>query len=667
LRARADAEDFPLGPGPVRVVRLVPIRRSLAVVALVAIASACGDRPVAASAVPVGPAALAIAARAGFDAPPPPPPVVAPVDVFPRLDDEPTGISWSTGDTSHGRVFHARHVTESESLGILPKQAARDLGYGTDELTGLLERAGAAVHEQTGTRMWIGDIGKREGGDIAWSVSHNAGRDADVAFFYLSAAGVPVDAPDLVRLGRDGWSKDKTLRLDVKRTWIAVRAMVEDPAAAVQYLFISTPLKKLLLDHAKTTATSPRTIARATELLREPGSAAPHDDHLHVRVFCSERDAAAGCVDYGAVYAWTKIHSGIREERAITAGKHLASDRAETRARAALRLALLDARDQADAVAQLLDDPAPEVRCAAARALGVVGGRAHAAKLVARYAAEADVRVLLSLLAGAASLGGPEAGALLADVIATDDGPIGELADVAGLEPGAPVPLRDPSDRGHTGDLGVLGGAMAKAAAPALWITPSRSPFADAAAMTALVDREALRRAAIELAGRADASEPAAALVGRLGAATDPAERRRIATSLELVANRSLFDFGREDATPEAIAGAVARWSDVVGKLAKYPRDVWVATGFGASGYAIPSLEHKHAWELVRAVAGPTYTSQAARRWLARMEGASDPGLDWSTGESCKRWMAHFDQHHRKYRIVRTPDAVKRACWGAPR
>ena len=617
----------------------------------------CGDRETVAMAAPVGSAALAVASQARIVEDPP---VVLPEgDVFPRLDDEPEGVSWSSGDTSHGRVFHARHVTESDALGILPKQRARDLGYGTDEMVGLLERAAKAVHDATGTRTWIGDIGRRAGGDIAWSVSHNAGRDADVAFFYLSAQGVAVDAPDLVRLGRDGWSKDKKLRLDVKRTWIAVRSMIEDPSVDVQYLFISTPLKKLLLDHAKTTATGPRTLSRAADLLREPGSAAPHDDHLHVRTFCSRRDVAAGCVDNGALYAWTKSWSGVREERAAVAAKHLSSPRGTERARAVLRLALLGARAQADAVAVALADPDPQVRSAAARALGEIGEPRHADRLVARYAVEDDVSVMVSLLAGAGALGGPSVGALLADVIATGDGPIADLADFA--EVAGPIagmtPLASP-----LGDSPLFAGARLP-----MWIEPAVSPFTHAVATSVLIDREALRQAAIDIAGRTDASEPAAALVARLASAPDAASRRRIARSLEHIANRSLFDFERDSATPAEIDTGVKRWSDVVGWLAKSPRDVWVATGFGASGYAILGLDHKYAWELVRAVAGPPFASQSARRWIARMEGASDPGLDWSTGESCKRWIAHFDQHHRRYRIERTPLTVKRACWGAPR
>src|SRR5690606_12479121 len=133
--------------------------------------------------------------------------------------------------------------------------------------------------------------------------------------------------------------------------------------------------------------------------------------------------------------------------------------------------------------------------------------------------------------------------------------------------------------------------------------------------------------AAIALARDVDASEPAAPLAALLPGA-DPDLRARVAAALEGVAVRRTVDFGDPHLTgADAVAGA-ARWSAIVAALARSPRDVWIATGLGASGYRVPSLDRKHAWELVRAVAGPRHASRAARLWLARLEGGY-PGLDW--------------------------------------
>ena len=146
---------------------------------------------------------------------------------FPFLDDEDPHASVSVGDTSHGFLVNAAELVEDETVGILPRQKARDLAWGTKQIVALVRHAAADLHEKTGRRLWIGDIAKRGGGDIPWSVSHNSGRDVDVALQYLDRSGAPIDPPDLVRLDGTGQSKDKALRFDAMRTWIVVRSILE--------------------------------------------------------------------------------------------------------------------------------------------------------------------------------------------------------------------------------------------------------------------------------------------------------------------------------------------------------------------------------------------------------------------------------------------------------
>jgi hypothetical protein len=40
-------------------------------------------------------------------------------------------------------------------------------------------------------------------------------------------------------------------------------------------------------------------IAKARLALKQPGDSARHDDHMHVRVYCSKGDREFGCVDMG--------------------------------------------------------------------------------------------------------------------------------------------------------------------------------------------------------------------------------------------------------------------------------------------------------------------------------------------------------------------------------
>ena len=51
--------------------------------------------------------------------------------------------------------------------------------------------------------------------------------------------------------------------------------------------------------HAEEIGEPPELIARARRALHQPGDSARHDDHMHVRVYCSEADRAYGCVDMG--------------------------------------------------------------------------------------------------------------------------------------------------------------------------------------------------------------------------------------------------------------------------------------------------------------------------------------------------------------------------------
>jgi penicillin-insensitive murein endopeptidase len=59
------------------------------------------------------------------------------------------------------------------------------------------------------------------------------------------------------------------------------------------------PLAELLLDHARKIGEPADLLARARLALRQPGDSAPHNDHFHVRIYCSEADRAYGCIDRG--------------------------------------------------------------------------------------------------------------------------------------------------------------------------------------------------------------------------------------------------------------------------------------------------------------------------------------------------------------------------------
>ncbi|MFU8804987.1 MAG: hypothetical protein ACNA8W_14335, partial [Bradymonadaceae bacterium] len=118
---------------------------------------------------------------------------------FPYLPGEPRQTSRSIGDVISGHMVESAAVPiPHPHLAVLPVQLTRDLIYTTEGMLELLTSAAAHVAEaHPGSVAYLGNISARGGGDIPWSISHNAGRDADVAFYVLGADGEPTILPNL--------------------------------------------------------------------------------------------------------------------------------------------------------------------------------------------------------------------------------------------------------------------------------------------------------------------------------------------------------------------------------------------------------------------------------------------------------------------------------------
>lgn len=556
---------------------------------------------------------------------------------FPFLPGEPTDQAISIGDTTHGLVVLGRAVRESESLKILPKQRARDLRYGTSSLTALLERAGSAVHDKTKTPLWLGNLGRKEGGDIEWSVSHNAGRDADVAFAYVDAVTKrPVDPPDLVPLDRDGLSADKKLAFDAGRTWLAVRAMLEFDGASVQYLFISEPLKKKLLEHAKRLGEPARLLEHAADVLRQPAGAAPHDDHLHVRIYCGKLDAACGCKDFGFVHARARQHPDEAERARRTALELLTSPSAERRERALLRLGFIGTSEDMAPAAKLVTDEAPEVRRAAVLLVGVLGDRSYVDLLMRRFREENDGGVLLAVLEALGQLGGDTAGGVLRDVM---------LA--AQSAPRAPEPPPRPL-------LGLPPLALEPTPLQKLLTPPAPTPLA--------LDRRSLA----DLAVRASRTVESDLVLPSLVAELDPRDRQaslRAAEALAFVTNQRLL-VGDDAAAIERAKQAYAAFEPSVGKHGKAwsARDAWLLQGFARRGLRVPGLDRRGVWELFRGLSEEPHVAHNARAALGRLLGADRAVLRFGFGDACRTlWDVAWDRRRELNLGAPTKEQV-RAC-----
>ena len=99
------------------------------------------------------------------------------------------------------------------------------------------------------------------------------------------------------------------------RNWALVKALLSDPSVEVQWIFVHRALADLMLREGPTSSDDPALVARAAALFHQPSDAQAHDDHMHVRVYCSPHDRAIGCVDRGPA-------RGVREQlaRAQAAG-----------------------------------------------------------------------------------------------------------------------------------------------------------------------------------------------------------------------------------------------------------------------------------------------------------------------------------------------------------
>lgn len=314
---------------------------------------------------------------------------------FARLPDERGAIS--VGTVTEGFLVGARELAaEGEHWRSLPHFRPRNIRYGTDEMVLMIERSAAAVAERfPGALLYVGNIGRHEGGDIPYSVSHNSGRDADLAFYMRDEDGESAYFPRFASFDDEGRSRypQGHFVFDTERNWALVRALLQDPEARIQYLFISDGLRARLLEHAREIGDSPEIIARAGVVLRQPGAHIPHDDHLHVRVYCSAEDAMAGCVDSGRRHPWISNPREHREAGRARAVELLSSDDATVRSAAVERLRWLEARGEVQRIRPLIDDESEQVRAAVVRALASLSGVSDARLIAERFADESSLQV----------------------------------------------------------------------------------------------------------------------------------------------------------------------------------------------------------------------------------------------------------------------------------
>ena len=215
------------------------------------------------------------------------------------IDD---GTSLSVGKPSSGHLLHAARLPD-KGEGFMTREVwkARNNRYGTDELVALIAGVARRMAKHTETRLVVGDLSSRSGGGGAASAfhrSHQSGRDCDLVYYMRDKDGHPFEADAMRVFDEHAVARDHSgITIDIAKMWLIVRELVTAPEAPVQWIFMYEPIARLILDRAAELKEPDALIARARETLKQPGDSARHDDHFHVRVYCSLRDAS--CVDIG--------------------------------------------------------------------------------------------------------------------------------------------------------------------------------------------------------------------------------------------------------------------------------------------------------------------------------------------------------------------------------
>ncbi|MDF1562764.1 MAG: penicillin-insensitive murein endopeptidase [Deltaproteobacteria bacterium] len=311
--------------------------------------------------------------------PPPPPRAPAPAPSSPlilpppeALSKETAAASCSGGTRSRGPLEHAAHL-EDAGAGYRLIFPHRQLAYGTDELVGAItriaSRLGASGGEASAPLMvgnLSGPAGSQAGQDpfhpALYSLSHGAGRAADLAFPLVDALGRPVAAVETaLAFEASGRSEAGVRRLhlpaaaevppgcrrnrirsglaevtclvpegayaiDYARGWQLIRTLLLDPEIGViddltgvsrpdgsglRFVFVAPFIEEGLLAAAEA-AGEPEGLRKiAAQLLHQPSNADPYVHYFHVELWCTAEDrAACGCDD--GTPPWKRWRAGVQ-------------------------------------------------------------------------------------------------------------------------------------------------------------------------------------------------------------------------------------------------------------------------------------------------------------------------------------------------------------------
>lgn len=521
---------------------------------------------------------------------------------FPYLEGEARGVSRSVGSVAHGYLVDGVEVPlPHPRVQVLDVQVQRGLMTTSGPMWRLIEGAAQEVQrEHPDAIVYLGNLSAPGGGDIIYSVSHNSGRDADVAFFVTDEQGRPAVMPDLLELDQYGRYEGEhgVYLFDIERNWSLVRAMLKAPGGdTIQFIFVADWLKDMLIDWAKERGEDEAIVSRARQVLRQPGASLPHNDHFHVRILCSARDVASGCVN-SRMRRGETTHREALSAATAKARAALKSKDPEVRRAGVERLVVLEDRRAVYGMGDLLKDEDEGVRVAAARAMGELGVGDRALAWRARF--ERSPRVMVELIDALGRVGGERAAKGLARFLRKDH-PL-ELDDEVRVD--ARLLAID--------QLGKMGEEVA--------VEPL---------IKLLKDRDG------EVAARA-------------------------ALALRELTNHQLYAGDWREANRWRRRKLHKQWEAWFDEHGKKRRREWLVLGFQREGFKIHALDKKHIWPLCYAIASDApHISLNARRILGGLSGNAQDTLGWSVADAAFYWKRWFTRRRRRFRLPKPPARSK--------
>jgi penicillin-insensitive murein endopeptidase len=188
------------------------------------------------------------------------------------LEKDPADLgSMSIGFTNAGALFNGVQMPTGDAWELVDADHAWGTRETVDYLTHCIQKVGEEI-PGTG-KMFIGHISARHGGHLSPHISHQAGRDVDVSYYYLGEAR--------------WYATARANNLDRQRTWAFVKALVTD--TDVELILMDRSVQRLVRDYA----TSHGEDKAWVDQLFDGGNSLPplirhakgHATHIHVRFY----------------------------------------------------------------------------------------------------------------------------------------------------------------------------------------------------------------------------------------------------------------------------------------------------------------------------------------------------------------------------------------------